>query len=245
MDHRLALSVAAVAVLATACGQQDTQSTQEAVGSAPASPSASASPSRPASTEGTPGASEDEPALAGCERYADPTAASRAADQPVLDVLAEDPSLSWFSAALSGQVSPEVDYRDVLVGGPFTVFAPVDAAVGEQTRQELSGDPAALRFFLDYHVVPGQALSPQELIGAAAQTSSRAVDTLQGWDLTVFAPRDGSSELAVTEDTVVPLCGDIPTTDARLYLVPELLHPAGDYTIPGSDWGTGGVGAVG
>lgn len=236
--RHLTLSLAAAALLAGAgCGQQDAQS--RAGASAP--PSARAAPSASAGVGETSGGSAQPDALMGCERYADADELAAIRGTPVLDVVAEDPALSWFSAALTGEQSMQVDYRDVLVGGQFTVFAPLDDAVDGQLRQGLADDPAALRFFLDYHIIPGQALSPQGLLDTAARTSGGAVPTLQGWELAAFTPVDGAAELALSEDTVVPQCGDIHTADARLYLIPALMHPAGDYTIPGSDM-LGGAG---
>lgn len=173
--------------------------------------------------------------LEGCERYADPDLAAQVAEQPVLEVIAQDPQLSWLHSALTGGHSPEVDYADVLVGGPFTVFAPVDDPGRAELDQELREDPVTLRFLLDYHVVPGQSLSAQELVDAAAATDTGTVTTLQGWGLAAFEPLDGSAEVALSEDTVVPLCGEITTADATLYLVPALMHPAGDYVVPGTE----------
>ncbi len=171
----------------------------------------------------------------GCARYADPAQAALIAQQPVLEVIAGDAQLSWLHSALTGAVSPEVNYTDVLKGGVFTVFAPVDSAISAELENELREDPALLRFLLDFHVVPGRGLSPQELVETAGSSEFGTVTTLQGWGLPVFAPSDGSAPLALSEDAVVPLCGDITTADAALYLVPGLMHPAGDYTVPGSE----------
>lgn len=246
-DTRLTLVAAVVAVLAVAgCGDADADGVAagEGTSSAPA-PASTSSGTGESVTETSSGAgasaataepTSSSPAeqLAGCERYADPEVAAQVAQQPVLEVIAEDPALGWLHSAMTVGVSPEVDYSDVLVGGPFTVFATVDDAMTEELRQELAADPATLQFLLDYHVVPGQALSPQELVDAAAATDTGTVPTLQGWGIAAFAPVDGSAELALSEDVVVPLCGDITTADATLYLVPALMHPAGDYVVPGS-----------
>lgn len=242
-DARLTLVAAVAAALAVAgCGEDDAEGAPAGAGtpSAPAPVPTTSAPTETgsgtsdstATAEPTTSQAAEQPA--GCERYADPELATQVAGQPVLEVIAEDPALSWLHSALTGGEAPEVDYTDVLVGGPFTVFAPVDDAVGEDLEQELAAEPATLQFLLDYHVVPGQALSPQELVDAAAATDTGTVPTLQGWGIAAFAPVDGSAELALSEDVVVPLCGDITTADATLYLVPALMHPAGDYTIPES-----------
>ncbi|WP_340296226.1 fasciclin domain-containing protein, partial [Aquipuribacter hungaricus] len=124
---------------------------------------------------------------------------------------------------------------DVLTGGPFTVFDPVHDPTRTELEQQLREDPTTLQFLLDYHVVPGQALPPRELLAAAGASEGGAVATLQGWELTAFAPADGSAELVLSEDAVIPLCSGITTADATLYLVPQVMHPAGDYTVPGTE----------
>ena len=194
--QKLFQAVAVVAVLAvTGCGQGGATS-EPPPGAEPASSTA------PASSTGS-AAPTDAAGAEGCDRYTD----TASTDRPLLDVLADDPQLSWFHSALTGGESPEVDLTETLSGGPVTVFAPVDDAVVTDLREELREDPAALRFYLGYHIVPDQALSPQELVDAAAGTGTGTVPTLTDEGLAAFAPRDGSAELALSEDAVVPpLC---------------------------------------
>ena len=64
-------------------------------------------------------------------------------------------------------------------GGPFTVFAPNDAAFAalpQGTVQELLTDPPALARVLTYHVVPGRITSAQITHGGNRR-SPGAADT--------------------------------------------------------------------
>lgn len=57
--------------------------------------------------------------------------------------------------------------------GPFTVFAPTDAAFAKLppgTLDALLQDPARLKAVLTYHVVPGKLTSSQVLAGAPLKT---------------------------------------------------------------------------
>merc|ERR1712151_638997 len=73
--------------------------------------------------------------------------------------------------------------------GPFTVFAPTDAAFGNAltdlgiTKQELL-DRADLADILKYHVLSGKTM-------AAALAASQDVDTLQGQTVTITS--DGTT----------------------------------------------------
>ncbi len=102
--------------------------------------------------------------------------------------------------------------------GPFTVFAPTDAAfatfLADMKQLEANGD--AIDVFLEtllYHVLEG-AQSPVALVNAGA------VPTLQGLPLCFEA--DGSS-FAVNGDTVA--AGPIQATNGTIYAVSTVLNP--------------------
>ncbi|SDQ70203.1 fasciclin domain-containing protein [Quadrisphaera sp. DSM 44207] len=236
----LAAVIAASAALCAGCaggaasgaqpGASSASSTSAAAApsASPAPPGSTAAPTAPtAAADGT--AAPPAPVGPDCDAYTgsgDPSAPGpleRAAQEPVLDVMARDPRLSGFTTALTGGVHPQVDLTQELQEGRFTVFAPVQGSVfsSPEWLEEVRDDPEALRFHLDYHLVPGQQLAPEELVGAA-------LPTLQGWDLPVFGTPE---ELRVSEDSVGVVCG-IATANARLYLVETSVHPAGDYTVP-------------
>ncbi|MFK9892531.1 fasciclin domain-containing protein, partial [Escherichia coli] len=53
------------------------------------------------------------------------------AADPVAVAASNNPLLKTLTAAVSGQLNPDVNLVDTLNGGEFTVFAPVDDAFGK------------------------------------------------------------------------------------------------------------------
>jgi uncharacterized surface protein with fasciclin (FAS1) repeats len=108
---------------------------------------------------------------------------------------------------------------DTLKGpGPFTVFAPTDAAFAKLpggTVQNLlkPENRATLTKILTYHVVPGRVLST-DLAGKTA-----APVTVQGGLLTV----DGRSGVKVNDATVVG--ADVLTTNGVIHVIDTVLMP--------------------
>lgn len=134
---------------------------------------------------------------------------------PVAVAASNNPLLTTLTAAVSGELNPDVDLVDTLNGGEFTVFAPVDDAFGaldEETIEAVSTDADLLTTVLTYHVVDGR-LSPDMVTGE--QT------TLQGDMVEVTGSGD---ELMVNGANVI--CGGVQTANATVYLVDEVLMPA-------------------
>ena len=101
--------------------------------------------------------------------------------------------------------------------GPFTVFAPVNAAFDKLPAGTVDmllkpEHKTALRDILTYHVVPGK-IQPTELEGTT-QT------TVQGADLEVTG---SGQELKVNDANVI--CGGVQTANATVYLIDEVLMP--------------------
>lgn len=156
---------------------------------------------------------------AGCAGYAEanpdgPGSVDGMAQEPVATAASNNPLLTTLTAAVSGEVNPDVDLVDTLNNGEYTVFAPVDdafAQVDQATMDQLATDADLLTTVLTYHVVEGQ-ISPDEITGM--QT------TLQGEDVDVTGSGD---ELMVNGANVV--CGGVQTANATVYLVDEVLMP--------------------
>ena len=155
----------------------------------------------------------------GCADYAaavpdgDGSVAGMAQD-PVAVAAGNNPLLTTLTAAVSGEVNPDVNLVDTLNGDEFTVFAPVDdafAAVDADTMDTLTTDADLLSSILTYHVVPGQ-LTPDEVVGT--QT------TVQGGDVEVTGEGD---ELMVNDANVI--CGGVQTENATVYLIDAVLTP--------------------
>jgi uncharacterized surface protein with fasciclin (FAS1) repeats len=133
---------------------------------------------------------------------------------PVAVAASNNPLLTTLTAAVSGQLNPEVNLVDTLNGGEFTVFAPVDEAfakIDPATIEGLKTDAATLTSILTYHVVPGQ-LTPEEVVGT--QT------TVQGGTVEVTGSGD---DLKVNDAAVI--CGGVHTANATVYLVDSVLMP--------------------
>ncbi|AZS43296.1 fasciclin domain-containing protein [Microbacterium oleivorans] len=155
----------------------------------------------------------------GCADYAsavpdgDGSVAGMAKD-PVAVAASNNPLLKTLTAAVSGQLNPDVNLVDTLNGDEFTVFAPVDEAFAKipaDTIEGLKTDSATLTKILTYHVVPGQ-IAPDEIDGTHK--------TVEGQDLKVTGSGD---ELMVNDAKVI--CGGVQTANATVYLIDSVLMP--------------------
>ena len=156
---------------------------------------------------------------AGCADYAAavPSGAGSVegmSKDPVAVAASNNPLLTTLTAAVSGQLNPDVNLVDTLNGSEFTVFAPVDDAFGKidaATIDSLKTDSAALTKILTYHVVPGQ-LTPSEVTGMHK--------TVEGGDVDVTGSGDN---LMVNGAKVI--CGGVQTANATVYLIDTVLMP--------------------
>ena len=108
------------------------------------------------------------------------------------------------------------DLVDTLKGkGPFTVFAPTDAAFAKLPRAQLEAllaDKAALTKVLTYHVVPGR-------VEAAEVVKLSSVDTVQGQPVAI---RVGESVM-VNNAKVVK--ADISTSNGVIHVIDTVMLP--------------------
>ena len=158
----------------------------------------------------------------GCADYAEAVpegdgSVAGMAEDPVAVAASNNPLLTTLTAAVSGQLNPQVDLVDTLNGDEFTVFAPVDdafAALPEETVTMLSKPRNAdqLSSILTYHVVPGQ-ITPDELAGSTQAT-------VQGAEVEVSGEGDS---LMVNGASVI--CGGVQTANATVYLIDTVLLP--------------------
>jgi len=155
----------------------------------------------------------------GCSGYAaqvptGPGSVTGMAQDPVAVAASNNPLLTTLTAAVSGQLNPDVNLVDTLNGGQFTVFAPTDSAfakIDPATIEKLKTDAPLLTKILTYHMVPGQA-SPSQVIGAKK--------TVEGANVTVSG---GGSDLKVNNASVV--CGGVQTANATVYMIDTVLMP--------------------
>lgn len=180
-------------------------------------PSMAASPSMSASASMDPAANLVGP---GCAGYAEQvpsgagSVAGMAAD-PVAVAASNNPLLTTLTAAVSGQLNPNVNLVDTLNGSEFTVFAPVDEAfakIDSATIETLKTDSDLLTKILTYHVVPGQ-IAPDAIDGTHT--------TVEGQDVTVA----GSGDSITVNETSNVICGGVQTANATVYLIDSVLMP--------------------
>ena len=110
---------------------------------------------------------------------------------------------------------------DTLQGpGPFTVFAPTDAAFAALPAGTLDGllkDPAALKKILLYHVVSG-SVTADKVVGITSATS------VEGSPITV-AVKDGTVWL---NDSAKVVTTDVIASNGVIHVIDQvLLPPAG------------------
>ena len=111
-----------------------------------------------------------------------------------------DPNFSTLVAALTREGDNITDFVSVLSGnGPFTVFAPTNAAFGdlltELSAPSLAAIPeSTLDPVLKYHVHSGYVLS-----SALTPNGNTSVPTLQGQSFTITLPGTGGNIVNVTD----------------------------------------------
>ena len=230
---RLAPVAVAAALALAACGGSEEAATDDAAAPEPSvevsEPMAEESVTDTASEEPSMDPSMDasmDPAMAGpvgpgCADYASTVPEGEGSvegmsDDPVAVAASNNPILTTLTAAVSGEVNPDVNLVDTLNGGEFTVFAPVDdpafAAIDAATLETLSTDAELLTSILTYHVVPGQ-IAPADLAGTTQET-------VQGGTVEIA----GTPE-ALTVNGANVICGGVTTANATVYLIDAVLMP--------------------
>jgi len=106
---------------------------------------------------------------------------------------------------------------DTLKGkGPFTVFAPTDAAFAKLpkgTVDELLKDTPKLKQILTYHVVSGKVM-------AADVTKLKSAKTVEGSDVKI----DASQGVKVNDSTVTT--ADVAADNGVIHVIDTVLMPA-------------------
>jgi uncharacterized surface protein with fasciclin (FAS1) repeats len=102
--------------------------------------------------------------------------------------------------------------------GPFTVFAPTDAAFAKLpagTVEALLADPEALRAVLTYHVVPGRVMAADVI-----RTNGGTPATVQGQALTI---RVVDGKVMVDGATVV--AADVAASNGVIHVIDTVVLP--------------------
>jgi uncharacterized surface protein with fasciclin (FAS1) repeats len=156
--------------------------------------------------------------LAACGGSDDPTPAP-APTKDVVQIAQGDPAFSILVEAVIA-----ADLATTLKGaGPFTVFAPTNAAFAAAltelgvTKEALLANKALLTKILTYHVVPAKVLKAQVPLG-------KPVNTLQGESITL----DGAAELTITDQRgrkAKVTTTDLQATNGVVHVIDKVILP--------------------
>ena len=137
-------------------------------------------------------------------------AAANAQAKDIVDTAVSAGQFNTLAAALQ-----KAGLVDTLRGkGPFTVFAPTDAAFAKVPKDQLDAllaDKAKLTAVLTYHVVPGKVL--------AKDVKPGAVKTVQGSNLTV------STAGGVKVDNANVTATDIVADNGVIHVIDSVVLP--------------------
>jgi uncharacterized surface protein with fasciclin (FAS1) repeats len=135
---------------------------------------------------------------------------SAANAKDIVDTAVSAGNFNTLAAALQA-----ADLVDTLKGnGPFTVFAPTDAAFAKIPKQDLDAllaDKAKLSAVLTYHVVPGKVMSKDVKAGM--------VKTVEGSSLTV------STMGGVKVDNANVIAVDIVADNGVIHVIDTVVLP--------------------
>jgi hypothetical protein len=141
--------------------------------------------------------------LSGCATTSSPVS--------VADTIAATPELSTLSSLVV-----KAGLTDTLKGvGPFTVFAPTNAAfakVPAKTMDDLAKDSEKLKAVLTYHVVPGKVM--------ASDVKNGNVKTVNGANLALSKAGD----FVTVEDGLVQKA-DVAATNGVVHVVDSVFIP--------------------
>lgn len=209
----IAATVLALSLGLAACGDDDSDDTSS-TGSSGTSESAGSGDTEPAG---------DDPAAQafgeGCSAI--PTTGDGSFDGMVQDPVATAASTNPVLTTLTAAVGAVPGLADNLNGAEgLTVFAPADPAFDAIPKKTLNallagaekdGMDSDLATVLGYHVVAGQ-LDPASVVGTQM--------TLQGESVEVEGDESG-----MTVNGAAVLCGNIPTANATVYVIDQVLMP--------------------
>lgn len=143
-------------------------------------------------------------ALAGCASFG-------SSPKNIVDTAAANPQFKTLTKLIN-----DAGLADTLKGpGPFTVFAPTDAAfarVPAAQLEALAKDKDRLRAVLTYHVVPGKVMS--------TEVKNGNVKTVNGADLPLS--RSGNF---VGVDQALVTAADIQATNGVIHVIDQVVMP--------------------
>jgi uncharacterized surface protein with fasciclin (FAS1) repeats len=208
--------LAALAVALAACGGSE----QPAAGSPMAAP-----PVPMAAADGvTTNADVFGPACGRLPQGDEPGSLNNMGPQPVASAAGTNPLLTTLVTAVKavpGLPDTLNSQKAITVFAPYNgAFDEAKSAMGDEAFSALLADQQQLGGLLSYHVVP-QRYDAEGLIEAGKVTE------LAGGDVTIGGTADAPTVTDGQGNTANVLCGNIPTSNATVFVIDKVLTPAG------------------
>jgi len=147
-------------------------------------------------------------------------AASSAAEMDIVDTAVAAGEFTTLATALT-----EAGLVETLKGpGPFTVFAPTDAAFEALPEGALEGalaDKELLTTILTYHVLPGEVVAEQ-----VVTMDGEEVATVQGGNITIQVEDGAVSLVDAAGNTVNVTTTDIMASNGVIHVIDGVLMPS-------------------
>jgi uncharacterized surface protein with fasciclin (FAS1) repeats len=144
--------------------------------------------------------------------------------QPVASAAGTNPLLTTLVTAVGavpGLADTLNSQQAITVFAPYNgAFEEVQTAMGAEAFNGLLGNPEQLGGLLSYHVVP-QRYDAEGLVDAGTTTE------LAGGEVTIGGTADAPTVTDGQGNTANILCGNIPTSNATVFVIDRVLMPAG------------------
>jgi phosphate transport system substrate-binding protein len=154
----------------------------------------------------------------------------KAQEQTIAEIAIANPD---FSTLVSLVVA--ADLADVLAGeGPFTVFAPTNAAfekIPAEVLAYVAGDQELLTRILTYHVISGKVMSADIAMGEMEAPTMEMGSV--GGDMMGGAIMVNNSDAGITVDGVSVIAADIEASNGVIHVIDTVLLP--EITLPEVD----------
>jgi uncharacterized surface protein with fasciclin (FAS1) repeats len=215
-------ALAALTVTLTACGGSSGST------AAPAAPAPAAAPTTAAAAATSDGVTTNEdvfgPACNKLPQGDAPGGLNAMGPMPVASAASTNPLLTTLVTAV-GKVDGLADtlnqQKAITVFAPYNgAFDEVKTAVGDKAFNGLLADQKQLGGLLAYHVVP-KRYDAEGLVAAGKTTE------LAGGDLTIGGTAKAPTVTDGKGNTANILCGNIPTSNATVFVIDKVLMPKG------------------
>ena len=214
-------AMAALTVTLAACGSSTPASTATAPTSAPAAAAPMSTAPAAASDGVTTNADVFGPACSMLPTGDAPGSLNNMGPQPVASAASTNPLLTTLVTAVKAAnlVDTLNSQKAITVYAPYNdAFAAVQKALGDEKFNALLKDQTALGALLSYHVVPTR-------YDAAGLVAAGKTTELAGGDVTIGGTATAPTLTDGMGNTASVLCGNIPTSNATVFVIDKVLMP--------------------